>query len=95
MGDFVFKSEDMADNFYFIHQGQVEILQSDETLIAYQGKGSYFGEIGVLLTGKRTATVRTFTIAILYYIEKNRLIHVLDQYPKQAMFLRAVGRQRL
>ena len=93
LGDFVFKADDMADNLFFILQGQVEILAPDnETPLAYQSKGSYFGEIGVLLTGVRTASVRIIITSILFYIEKNELIAILDNYPKQAKFLRAVGR---
>ena len=91
----MFKADDIADNLYFILQGQVEIIAPEnETPRAYQNKGSYFGEIGVLLTGVRTAAVRIIITSILFYIEKNDLIAILDHHPKQAKFLRAVGRQR-
>ena len=56
---------------YFIHRGKVEILASDEkTVIAYQSKGQYFGEIGVLLTNKRSLSVKTVNTTILFFIEK-------------------------
>jgi ABC-type lipoprotein export system ATPase subunit len=51
-----------ADQFYIITKGQVEILlhQPDGHAIsvATMGAGQYFGEIGLLRGGARTATVR-------------------------------------
>ena len=56
---------------YFIHQGVVEIIGGDDkTTIRYLSKGGYFGEIGVLLLGKRTSSVLARTTAIVYSIKR-------------------------
>jgi ABC-type lipoprotein export system ATPase subunit len=51
-----------ADQFYIITKGQVEILLSQPNghaiSVATIGAGQYFGEIGLLRGGARTATVR-------------------------------------
>ena len=81
---------------YFIKKGVVEVLASNnKSIIAYMGEGCYFGEIGCLLTGKRSVSVRSKTACIFFTIEKFDLIRILENYPAQAKYLRAVGRQRL
>lgn len=56
------KQGDVADKFYILTRGQVEIVREQpdgqEILITRLGPGQYFGEIGLLHGGKRTATVR-------------------------------------
>ncbi|MDZ7963828.1 MAG: cyclic nucleotide-binding domain-containing protein [Nostoc sp. DedSLP03] len=51
-----------ADKFYILLEGKVEIIQElpDEPprLINHLSRGDYFGEVGLLRDGKRTATVR-------------------------------------
>jgi CRP-like cAMP-binding protein len=78
---------------FFIKKGFIEILASDErTIVAYLGEGSYFGEIGVLLTGKRTVSVKSKTPCIFFIIEKDDLVNTLDNYPALMKYLKAVGR---
>lgn len=61
-GAVILKQGDVADKFYILTKGQVEILREQpdgqEILITRLGPGQYFGEIGLLHGGKRTATVR-------------------------------------
>ena len=85
--------DEVASKMYFIHSGVAQIIASDnKTPIAYQGPGCYFGEIGILLTGKRSCSVKIRQSAILYTITKPQLEFMLDSFPVQAKFLRAVGR---
>jgi CRP-like cAMP-binding protein len=80
LGDSVFKADDISDKMYFIHHGQVEILCADDgqTVIAKQMKGSYFGEIGILITKRRTATVRAIITSILYTVDRDQFLEILD-----------------
>ena len=95
-GEFVVRIDEVATKMYFINSGVVEILATDHsTVLAYQGSGCYFGEIGVFLTGKRSCSVRVRQSAILFQITKKQLLRMLERFPMQAKFLRAVGRQRL
>ncbi len=60
-GDVIIRQDDAADKFYIITRGQVEVLREQdgqETLVTRLGSGQYFGEIGLMHGGKRTATVR-------------------------------------
>jgi sulfate-transporting ATPase len=51
-----------ADQFYIITKGQVEVLlhhpDGQAIVVTTLGAGQYFGEIGLLRGGARTATVR-------------------------------------
>jgi CRP-like cAMP-binding protein len=64
-GDYIVRVHEIADKMYFIQEGFVEIICTDNvTPIAYFGRGSYFGEVGVLITGKRSVSVRTKTNSV-------------------------------
>lgn len=60
-GDTIIRQGDVADNFYIISKGEVLVQRTDEgghtVEIGRLEKGSYFGEIGLLHGGRRTASV--------------------------------------
>jgi CRP-like cAMP-binding protein len=58
-GDTVVKVDEVADKMYFIHSGYFDVISAYEKRpLAFFSKGAYFGEIGVLITGTRTVSVR-------------------------------------
>ena len=60
-GEVIVREGDRADRFYIIDAGQVEGTQSapeGDVHVLSMGAGEYFGEVGLLATGTRTATVR-------------------------------------
>eukprot|EP00347_Sterkiella_histriomuscorum_P000063 403377328 len=94
--NYVIYMGEIATKMYFVKSGIVQILSSDnKTVIAYMSEGAYFGEIGVLLTQKRTCYVKARTACLFFTISSNDLQSVLQQYPIQEKFLRAVASQRL
>lgn len=91
-GDYIVRVHEIADKMYFIQEGFIEIICTDNvTPIAYFGRGSYFGEIGVLITGKRSVSVRTKTNSVQYFIEADDLLPTLHRHPEQMRLLRAIG----
>ena len=98
--DFVLHTGQLAEHLFFIKRGVVVVLAApDETqIIAYQGAGEYFGEIGLLLpegAGKRTAAVKALTTSVFYSVAKAPLLAILERFPFQRRFLQAVAKQRL
>ncbi len=94
--DYIVKIDDDATSMYFIHSGYIEVLcKNNLSPLVYLSKGSYFGEIGVLLTGKRSVSVRAKSNAVVYSISKSDLDKLLRRFPKQLKFLKDVGQQRL
>ncbi|HET9250146.1 MAG TPA: cyclic nucleotide-binding domain-containing protein [Actinomycetota bacterium] len=55
-GEEVMREGDVGDAFYAISSGQVDIVR-DERLVTTIGRGSYFGEVALLMEVPRTATV--------------------------------------
>lgn len=58
-GQIIVRRGDPARKFFVISKGQVEVLQLDgKTVVTRLEEGRFFGEIGLLRGGVRTATVR-------------------------------------
>jgi CRP-like cAMP-binding protein len=83
INEHVFYKDSAAHRFYFINEGVCEVVASDEqTLVRFMSTGSFFGEIGCLLTGKRSCSVIARTTTILHSIKKEPLIAILEEYPQ-------------
>lgn len=61
-GEMILEQGGAADNFYIITKGDVEVFvehpDGGEIIVNHLSSGSYFGEIGLLRDGQRTASVR-------------------------------------
>ncbi len=80
--NYVVLLDEVATHMYFIKSGLVQIISTDnKTSIAYMSDGAYFGEIGVLITQKRSCSVLARSVCILYSISKEDLTTVLMDYP--------------
>jgi len=95
-GDYITIVGEFADEMYFIKEGEVEVLATDgKTRIAILREGAYFGEIGLLITGKRSVTVRALTFCVFEVIHKNDFDNLMSTYPEQKEFLLKLAHQRL
>jgi ABC exporter DevA family ATP-binding subunit len=60
--EIIIKQGDLANRFYILLEGELDIFQDfpdqPSRLINHLKRGDYFGEVGLLQGGKRTATVR-------------------------------------
>ena len=96
-GDYIVRVGELADSMYFIKQGIVRVLYADDetSTISYIGEGGYFGEIGLLLNGKRSTSVIAHTDCILFSISKKKILPVLNEFEQHKKFLELVAKQRL
>jgi CRP-like cAMP-binding protein len=77
--NYVVKMGEVATKLYFISSGVVEVLATDEkTIIAYMTEGAYFGEIGLLLTQKRSCSVKSITDSVIFTLGKDDLFRLLE-----------------
>ncbi len=70
-----------ADRFYIIDSGQVEGTRSSsdgEVHVLSMGAGEYFGEVALLATGTRTATVRAVSEVRLLSLDRSRFQAIVD-----------------
>jgi CRP-like cAMP-binding protein len=58
-------------------------------------EGSYFGEIGVLITHKRSCSIKASTYTSLLTVDKDDFLSILEKYPLIMKYLKAVAKQRL
>ena len=96
-GDVICRQGDVADAFYLVRIGFVKVTeqhQGDDLVLAYLGKGSYFGEIGLLANGVRTATVTALDHVELVRIDGTDFQEMLSRFPDIKRDLTAVARGR-
>ena len=85
---------DFGHGFFAIEQGTADVLRDGE-LVATLGPGDVFGEIALLASGRRTASVVATSPMRLLTLFKRDLWALEAQSPELAEALRATTRQRL
>ncbi len=80
-GDVIVREGEPADRFYIIESGQVEAAKSAPNggvHLGTMGAGGYFGEVGLLATRKRMATVRAVSEVRVLSLDCARFRALLD-----------------
>ena len=83
-GDVICRQGDIADSFYLVRLGFVKVSEphpGGELVLAYLGRGSYFGEIGLLGEGRRTATCTALDHVELVRIHAEQFHQMVEQFP--------------
>lgn len=90
----IVRRDEVSDAMYFIANGDVEVdlIHSPPRHLS---DGDFFGEIGVLMDRKRTATVTAITETRLMVFEAADLKRLVDQHPLLRENLQAVLNERL
>ena len=97
-GEIICRQNDLADAFYLVRIGFVKVTESHpggELVLAYLGRGNYFGEIGLLRDGRRTATVTALDHVELVRISGDDFQEMVQRFPQIRSSLDAVARERL
>lgn len=84
-GDEVITYGEIGYEMYFISRGEVDVLNEDGSITyATLTSGQFFGEIALLLSMPRTATVRARVYCDLYVLDKDTFENILQRYPSFA-----------
>lgn len=84
-GEYIIRQGDIGHEMYFISKGDVEIVSEDKGLVLGGLKeGDFFGEVALLYTERRTASVKAKTGCHLFVLTKADLDGLLDYYPEFA-----------
>ena len=84
---------DHADHLFVIEEGTVEV-HGGEGVLTELGPGDFFGEIGLLLTGKRTASVvATSPLRVIALFDRD-VRALQDELPEIETQLRAALSER-
>jgi CRP-like cAMP-binding protein/Zn-dependent protease len=92
-GETIVKQGAVADSFYAIGSGQVQVLK-DRKVIRTMGPGSYFGEIGLLLDVPRTATVRAITPVRIYRLDRQGFDRIVREFFRKGTLNPAIPQDR-
>jgi voltage-gated potassium channel len=94
-GDHIFEKGDMAIGMYFISRGSVEVINKQTSEIyATISEGGYFGEIALLLSTPRTATIRAIDYCDLYLLDRDIFLKVIERYPTFAHKVKEMATER-
>ncbi len=93
-GERIFAVGDPGDAIYFIHGGEVEILDRADQPLAVLHSGDFFGETALLTGAPRSATVRALQFCDLYVLPKAAFDQVVVRYPEFQQELLVLTRGR-
>ena len=94
-GDYIFQHSRAGRHMYFIGRGRVEILDpGTDAVLAELGAGAFFGEMALLFTQPRTASVRAIDYCDLYSLDKESFDGILARYPEFATHIRDEANRR-
>jgi CRP-like cAMP-binding protein len=86
--------DDYGTAVYFIEQGKADVLENGGEATEFLGPGDTFGEIGLLLTGQRTATVVARTPMRLLSLSGPDFERIRARVPRVERSLRQLGLER-
>jgi len=96
-GEVICSQGDIADSFYLVRLGFVKVSEphpGGDLVLAYLGRGGYFGEIGLLGGGIRTATCTALDHVELVRIHAEEFHQMVQQFPAVRESLEALVRER-
>jgi CRP-like cAMP-binding protein/Fe-S-cluster-containing hydrogenase component 2 len=97
-GQVICRQGDPAESFYLVRIGFVKVSEQHpggDLVLAYLSRGNYFGEIGLLGEGLRTATCTALDHVELVRIQKEDFNEMLERFPQVRASLQAVADERL
>jgi len=96
-GDVIVRQGDPADAFYLVRLGFVKVSESHpggELVLTYTGRGGYFGEMGLLGGGVRTATCTALDHVDVVRITGEDFALMLERFPDIRASLEQVAAER-
>jgi CRP-like cAMP-binding protein len=87
-GEVVFDEGECGDHLYVIQSGEVELIreiESGERVVARLGPGDFFGELGVVLGGPRTARAVAVNKARVIALDRDTLESMCMEQPEIAI----------
>jgi CRP/FNR family transcriptional regulator, cyclic AMP receptor protein len=93
-GDLVVREGASAQEFFLVEDGEAAVLEDGER-IAMLGPGDFFGEIGLLETGRRTASVVATTPMDVIVMYQDEFEQMKKELPTVADQIQAAIRTRL
>jgi CRP-like cAMP-binding protein/Pyruvate/2-oxoacid:ferredoxin oxidoreductase delta subunit len=96
-GEVLCRQGEEARTFFLVRIGFVKMVEEHsggDLVLAYQGKGGYFGEIGLILRGTYAFTVTALDNVEVVRIASDAFHEMMERFPEIAANLRSVAGER-
>jgi glucose-6-phosphate 1-dehydrogenase len=93
-GEIIIKKGDSGSEMYLICRGEVEVLDRAGNVKATLRDGDCFGEIALVLSEPRTATVRAKTLCDLFVLDKEDFRRILQDHLQFAQAIKEIAQDR-
>lgn len=94
-GDYIVTAGEVGYDMFFISKGTVDVVSSDgATTYATLSDGQFFGEIALLLSMPRTASIIARDYCDLYRLDKETFDSILGRYPDFVATIRELAEKR-
>lgn len=93
-GETIIRIGDIAKEMYLISRGQVEVVDKAGKVIRTLKDGDFFGEVGLLMSTPRTATIKALTQCDLFVLKKADFSRILRDHPQFAETMITVAKER-
>lgn len=96
-GEVIVRQGDVADAFYLVRLGFVKVTQhraGGDLVLSYLGRGGFFGEMGLLGGGVRTATCTALDHVDIVRIRGEDFAVMVERFPAIRASLEQVARER-
>ncbi len=93
-GEDIIRKGDVGEEMYFICRGDVQVIGENEEVLSTLNEGSFFGEIALLMSQPRTATIRAKDNCDLFVLEQSDFAALLRDQPQVAESIKKVAKER-
>ena len=93
-GEVLIRKGDQGSEMYVICRGEVDVIDGSGQVRATLHEGDCFGEVALLLSEPRTATVRAKTLCNLFVLDKSDFSRILREHQQFAQAIELVARDR-
>lgn len=93
-GEIIIQKGDIANEMYLICSGEVAVLDSAGEEIKILKDGDFFGEIGLLISSPRTATIRANMLTDLFVLDKADFNRILRESPQFSESMLKIAKER-
>jgi hypothetical protein len=93
-GEQIIRKGDMGREMYLLARGEVEVLDDAGAVVKTLKDGDVFGEIAILLSRPRTASVRAKTSCDLFVLDKSDFRRILRDHQQFAQGVAKVAQER-
>jgi hypothetical protein len=95
-GDEIIRRGELGEEMFFINRGKIQVLGPDgRNVVAVLSDGQFFGELALLSSRPRNATLRALDYCELYSLDKKTFDRVLEAFPEFREHIDRVARERL